>query len=110
MKHLNEFQVFDVKAFFKDKELVVKASKWDTKNLILKVEVAVVKDNTKYSKEGISNVYESFTVKIPNSFAGDEMKYRLGQPCSFKSISEAKVWGEFRDKLSITGELNISNE
>lgn len=116
MKALYQFEHFDLNGFLAGKSLAITAindlTDYNSGTPIgKKVECAIVRDETKYapSKDGgvVSNLYEKLIVKIklPHTVAnvaiGDEVV-----PIN----ATATVYGDYRNKLSITAEGLVSTE
>lgn len=103
LKGLTLFLVFNATAFFKDKLLTIEQCiQWLGDNgevLGTKILLLIVQDNTKYpSDKPISNRHRMITVKVPKviNLPVDSKVILINPLC--------KVYGEFRNQLSITCE------
>lgn len=107
MKGLRQFLKFDTEAFFNGKTLVavgvkpyyeyVNGEKTE-KILGTKIEAVVGVDNTKYSGQDITNVFEKLAIKIPgnNNFQISNMaKFKV------KKFSKSTVYGQYQNNLSL---------
>lgn len=113
-KKLSQFLVFDSDKFLSGKRfLLTKIEMWkdgsgnDAKVLGTKITGACFVDNTQY-REGQTHVNrgETFTVKTSQpvgEFSG-WTPFRTGFVVS--KVTKASVWGDFRNHLSITGEVS----
>ena len=107
MKKLNMFLYFDFEAFMKGKQLMCTGARpWtdhDTGEILgTRVETAIVKDRTDYgeSKNGeqVSKLFEKIVFKVPR---------QIEVPMNVEVVPvnvEAKVYGDFHDKISATAE------
>lgn len=104
MKGLNQFVEFNWNAFAKDKVFIAKGIgeyvDFNTKeHLGTKVDGGIAEDNTQYvfkDNEKFSNVFETITFKVSKD---------VNVPIGAKIIPvnpTAKIYGDFRDKLSVT--------
>lgn len=107
LKKLNNFQYFDIEGFLEKKKLMtIGVQEWkdyDTQKVLgTKIEVVITVDKTDYGTNGgevVSNLYEKLMVKIPAKLTNVPMnaEVRLVN-------SEAVVYGEYRNQLSITAD------
>ena len=106
MKYLNQFIEFDWVSFAKDKKfLAIGKKEWldyNTKeHLGTKIEAIIYKDNTDYdikNGEVVSNIYEKLTFKVPK-----DIEIPINTEIQPKNV-EARVYGDFRNQLSIIAE------
>lgn len=104
MKHLSQFLSFDWQAFANGKKfLVTGVSPWkdyDTgKALGTRVEVVIVSDKTAYRQregEHVTNRFEKLVFKTSKTVSPAVESYI--SPVGV----EAKVWGDYRNNLSVT--------
>lgn len=106
MKRLSQFTNFDWERFSKDKEFENTAlQSWKdqkTGDVGSKLTLAIIKDSTDYGDmpegEIVNNLYEKFTVKVRK-----EVSIPVG--VKVRPVNAvAKVYGEFRNQLSVTAE------
>ena len=107
LKKLNQFSLFDIEKFLKDKKLVIIGYQdwkdFESQNILgTKFELVITVDETEYESndnEVISNRYEKLVVKLPKKFNNIPLnaEVRLINP-------KAVVYGEYRNMLSITAE------
>lgn len=108
MKGLRQFLKFDTTDFFADKTLVALAvsptfeyvNGEKTNNILgCKIESVIGVDNTKYSKDGISNAFEKINIKII-----DTKEFNIPQMSRFKikSFEKATVYGAYQNQLSVS--------
>lgn len=111
MKHLTQFQKFDMDEFLKGKQLLVTAVgenvDFETKqHLGTKVEVVIVKDETTYKQkngEQKTNLFEKFNIKLTKDINVPVNAY------VYPVDVVAKVYGTYNDQLSVTaGDLKIA--
>lgn len=106
MKHLNDFVIFDIDGFLKDKALMaVGIKEWtdyeSKKHMGVKVEVVITQDNTPYRQktgEQTTNRFEKLTIKVAKDVNVPLDTYIV--PVNAK----ATVYGEYRNMLSITAD------
>lgn len=114
MKRLNEFRKFDLPAFMSGKSLVFKSAREHfayvngervDKPDGVRVEVAIAKDETKYSRpeDAACNYLESFGVVIPG-VSLDRVKgiFSVGKPVKLIHYSSAVVSGSYAERLTVT--------
>lgn len=104
MKKLTQFLLFNHKAFFNGKTLVFLGQSTKNENgvQITKCDLVIAKDKTPYElNEGeiVSNVYEKLLVKVYNK----NISIPVGTEVQLIN-PECKVWGEFRNQLSVVAE------
>lgn len=106
LKKLYRFSYFDIDGFLEGKKLsTVGLTEWKdfkTQNVLgSKVETVIIEDKTDYGTvegEIVSNIYEKLTIKVPK-------KVEVPMNVMVRLInSEAVVYGEFRNRLSITAD------
>lgn len=111
MKHLSQFQHFDMDEFLKGKQLLVTGVSenvdFETKKHIgTKVEVVIVKDETIYQQkkgEQKTNLFEKFNIKLLKDIDVPVNAY------VYPVNVIAKVYGQYNDMLSVTaGDLKIA--
>lgn len=109
MKGLSQFLSFDLSRFLVGKTLVVVSisdlSEYGSDSVIgTKVECAIVRDDTVYApgKDGakVSNLYEKVNIKIKYPHTVSAEVGAVVVPVN----AIATVYGEFRNKLSITAD------
>lgn len=110
MKSLSQFRKFNFNEFANGKTFAfVNASEWkdyNTKQLLgTKVQLMVITDNTKYDKEGVNNIGEKFTVKVPGVELGAYLKFEPMKTAVKVNCENAVVWGDYQNNLSITGTI-----
>ncbi|BBM16489.1 hypothetical protein G15_0102 [Enterococcus avium] len=104
-KGLSFFEHFDANRYFKGKTLIAMKSEelkdFNTQEVLgAKYTVVVWTDQTEYSKEGISNAGDTYTIKI----IGQNFK-EIKKPIEVSLINpQAKVYGDFRNELSVTAD------
>lgn len=101
-RKLGNFETFNAKEFLKDKTLMALARTPLTdgeKNQIgYTLTVVVYEDRTDYGDQSVTNAGDSYKVKIPNMEINE-----ITIPCNVTLIEpEGKVWGEFRNNLSLS--------
>lgn len=101
-RKLSLFTTFDTTKFLKGKQLMALNQDvlldGDGNHIGFTVTVVVYSDSTDYGDDLISNAGDSYKVKIENK----ELK-NLTLPCFVELIDPSgKVWGEFRNNLSLT--------
>lgn len=104
LKFLNQFQKFDLDAFLKDKTIIVNGiSQWkefgSDKVVGTKIEVAIMKDGTKYvqkENEQQTNRFATFDIKV---------RKEIDVPINSQIISlvnpTAAIYGDYRNQLSV---------
>lgn len=110
MQKLNMFLKFDLQSFLADKGLEVASFKEHQKYEDGKpvgvdgvaITVAIVRDGTDYSTPGISNLYQTFTVRV-NGVTLDEIstKFSPGDSIMLIRYAKASVYGDYRNQLSV---------
>lgn len=110
MQKLNMFQKFDLQSFLENKSLEVASFKEHKKYEDGKpvgidgvaITVAVVRDNTDYGTPGISNLYQTFNIRI-NGATLEEVSTRFSPGDSVMLIryDKASIYGEYRNQLSV---------
>lgn len=101
---------FDTKGFFSDKRLVAvsQPTSWLAKDgqtvLGTTVKVEIDEDSTDYGRPGATNEGEQFTVKSekPLSEYGWVKRH---QPVKLATVTQAIVYGDFNNGLSVRGDL-----
>jgi hypothetical protein len=117
-KRLNDFTYFSLEDFLVGKRLVfVKAALWNEeegKDMVLagsRVVVQIVEDKTKYSKEDVDNFGEQLTVKVRGVAPSAYQKLKpLITEVVITDVEKARVWGDFRNELSIIAKVAIVKE
>lgn len=108
MRGLSQFLSFDGLKFFAEKTLTVVSctplNDYDTKQIIgSKVTVVITQDDTTYKVKPdgttINNLYEEIVVKVP----GKSLSLAPGTVVKLVNPTGV-VYGEYRDKLSVTVE------
>lgn len=111
MKHLTQFQKFDMEGFLKGKQLLVTSVSeyvdYETKkHLGVKAEVVIIKDDTEYKQkpgEQTTNRFEKFTIKLLSDKDIPINSY------IYPVDVTAKVYGQYNDQLSVTaGDIKIA--
>ena len=104
-KGLSHFESFDAIRYFKNKTLMLMNSEeltdFATKEVLgAKYTVIVWADETEYAKDDITNRGDTFSVKVE----GKQPK-KFSEPIEISLINPSvKVYGEFRNQLSVTAE------
>lgn len=101
---------FDYKRFFEGKQLVavgaprpwVSPDGTTVQGTVLKLEID--KDETKYPREGTDNVGEQFNVKSAQPVTAYKWVGRH-TPVELSGITQAFVYGEFNNGLSLHGDV-----
>ncbi|WP_017547422.1 hypothetical protein [Salinicoccus carnicancri] len=101
-KKLLEFQNFEAERFLKDKTLLAMKSEvlknQNRENIGAKYTIIVWEDNTKYKDESVSNVGDTYNVKIEGKEPLD-----IDKPVQVKLVNPVgKVWGDFNSNLSLS--------
>ncbi|WP_288396052.1 hypothetical protein [uncultured Vagococcus sp.] len=111
-KGLSYFETFDAERYFQKKIIkVMKSETWkdfNTQEVIgSKYTVIVWEDKTEYSKEGVSNVGDTYTVKVK-----DKEPKNISSPIDAVLINpQARVFGDFRNELSVTADdIKLHNQ
>ena len=104
MKGLRTYLNFDLGAFLDGKNMIiasVKPVKTDNFNGI-SIEALITAD----PKDDEKNIYQKFTVKVRN---GESLlnQIHVGQNFSITKYEKASVYGEYQDKLSVIGTIEI---
>lgn len=104
LKSLREFLKFDAVSFFKGKQLLLmRETPWKDydsgKEVGAKLKVIIWSDDTKYTKEGVSNEGSEMDIKISGLRAEDIDRNNRG----FIRLSNPTgvVYGEYQNELSI---------
>lgn len=104
LKSLREFLKFDAVSFFKGKQLLLmRETPWKDydsgKEVGVKLKVIIWIDDTKYTKEGVSNEGSEMDIKIPGLRVEDIDRNNRG----FIRLSNPTgvVYGEYQNELSI---------
>lgn len=114
-KMLSRFQTVDIERLFSAMVIAfLKAEVWVERNedgsvvkdLGTKVTLQVIKDDTDYGVEGVSNFGAQFVVKVRNQqpSAFDKLK-PLSTELVIKDVERASIWGDYRNELSIIATL-----
>lgn len=113
MKNLSQFQSFNAKAFFEGKELTLTGSReWKDfqsgEHLGTKLDAVITRDDTHYRKgkngEETSNLYERLIIKVPH-----DVSLPIGVRLQLHDV-EAKIYGDYHNKLSITAKsVTVAN-
>lgn len=113
MKYLNSFLAFDHAGFFADKRLLfIKAEPWKDSDLIVgtKAVLQIFEDKTEYPRDGGDNFGEQVVVKVrgvdPSSFA--KLK-PFSTEVTISEVERATVFGEYRNQLSIIGNIGVKS-
>ena len=110
MRNLHQFEKFETIAFLSGKKLVVKLASplldYTTKNHVgTKLELVIIEDSTDYqpSKDGTiqTNLYETLIVKTPH-----EIDIPVNTEVTLEG-AVGRIWGDFRNNLTITAESVI---
>lgn len=110
VKGASKFNIFLATEFLADKKLMAFKSDLLTdsegKDVGRKYTVVVMEDNTKYNNPSISNVGDSYTVKVKGKVHED-----LIFPCEVELIEPSGVlYGEFRNQLSLSAKKIIERK
>ena len=110
MKKLSKFQKFDLGAFLQGKKLEV-ANIAEHRIYVddqpgdvdgVSVTVAIVYDPTDYSQAGISNLYQTFTIRINGARLDDVLGVmKPGDRVHLSKYNKASIYGKYRDQLSV---------
>lgn len=108
LRHLREYERFDLEGFIKLLELMVtNISVWEdytTKaRLGTKVEVVITKDDTPYQPGADGSVQTNLFEKLVFKVRKNDMSIKVGDIVVPKG-AEAMVYGEYRNQLSITAD------
>jgi hypothetical protein len=113
MKNLNQFQNFDAEAFFAKKELTLTGVRdWKDyqsgEHRGKKLDAVITRDDTHYRKskngEDVTNLYEKLIIKVPH-----DISLPIGTKIELRGV-EAKIYGDYHNKLSITAEsVTVAN-
>lgn len=115
MKGLHQFMCFDLGRFLEGKTLVVTSindlTDYNSSTIIgKKIECAIIKDDTVYTpgKDGsmVSNLFEKVLVKVKLPHTVD---VSIGTEVALVNAT-ATVYGDYRNKLSITAERVVAAE
>ena len=112
---LSAFTYFSLDDFLVGKQLVfVKAGQWsegegkDTTIEGTKVIVQIVKDETKYFNEDITNFGEQITVKVRGVTPNNYQKLKpLQSEVEIADVEKATVWGDYKNQLSVIAVVNV---
>lgn len=113
MKKLKQFLQFNSNDFLKDKTLEYlsgKATASEDSTKGVKVDLVIVKDNTKYDAPNITNLYEHISVKIENVDETYLNNFHTGQKVRITDIQKATVWGEYGQNLSFVAKLQHAEQ
>ena len=112
LKHLNQFQRFDLSAFLQHKTLkYLKAGIWKDGDSEVgsKVTLQIVEDRTQYGQP-VDNFGEQLTVKVrgvaPSAFA---QLRPLSTEVIITEVERATVYGDFRNQLSIIAKIAVKD-
>lgn len=108
LRHLREYERFDLEVFIKLLELMVtNISVWEdytTKaRLGTKVEVVITKDDTPYQPGADGSVQTNLFEKLVFKVRKNDMYIKVGD-IVVPEGAEAMVYGEYRNQLSITAD------
>lgn len=111
---MNEFRKFDLPAFMSGESLVFKGAREHftyvngervDKPDGVRVEVAIVKDGTKYSRseDAACNYLESFGVVVPGvSLEKVKSLFSVSKPVKLIHYLDAVVFGTYAERLTVT--------
>lgn len=108
LRHIREYERFDLEGFIKLLELMVtNISAWEdytTKaRLGTKVEVVITKDDTPYQPGADGSVQTNIFEKLVFKVRKNEVAVKVGDIVVPKG-AEALVYGDYRNQLSITAD------
>lgn len=103
-KKLLEFQYFETERFLKEKTLLAMKSEVlkdrERNDIGAKYTIVVWEDNTTYTDETVSNVGDTYNVKVEGKEPID-----IKHPVHVKLVNPTgKVWGDFNSNLSLSAE------
>lgn len=110
MKKLSKFLKFDFGSFIKGKAFEISEIKLhyayengERKNSDgVTVGVVIIKDDTDYGDDMVTNKYEKFNVKCLGADLDQaEAKFSLGDVVRFTHYKKAVVYGSYRNQLSV---------
>lgn len=116
LKNLNQFLVFNLEEFLREKNLLfVKALQWTETNdktgqarvLGSKVVVQIWEDNTPYAKPDTNNFGEQLTIKVRDLAPSAFEKWKpLSTEVFVTSVERASLYGDHRNQLSIIASVS----
>lgn len=105
----NEIQI-KVNEFFTGKELTLTGAKYNEKKEAIVLSVVITKDNTHYDKPETTNLFEKFSITIPDSKREDLSRYKLAQKIKLNKVFRATIYGDYDNNLSMVATIIPVNE
>jgi hypothetical protein len=108
MKDINTIIIKSVNPqWLAKQELTLAGFKINDKKNQIQLTVAVTKDDFKYDKVGVSNVFEKFSIYPENIRTEQLGTLKLGKKVRLEKVSGVVTYGDFQNNLSITGTVQF---
>ena len=88
-------------------ELTMAGFKVNEKKNMVQLSVAITKDDYKYEKEGVSNIFEKFSIYAENIRPEQISSLKLGKKVRLEKVSGVVTYGDFQNNLSLTGSVQF---
>ena len=88
-------------------ELTMAGFKVNEKKNMVQLSIAITKDDYKYEKEGVSNIFEKFSIYAENIRPEQIGSLKLGKKVRLEKVSGVVTYGDFQNNLSITGTVQF---
>ena len=108
MKDINSIIVKSINPqWLQKQEFTLAGFKMNEKKGLVQLSVAVTKDDYKYDKEGISNIFEKFSINAENIRPEQMPTLKLGKKVRLEKITSVITYGDFQNNLSLTGSVQF---
>ena len=108
MKDINSIIIKNVNHDWLTKqELTLTGFKINEKKNQIQLTVAITKDDYKYEKVGVSNIFEKFSIYPENIRTEQLGTLKLGKKVRLEKVSGVVTYGDFQNNLSITGTVQF---
>ncbi len=110
MKEINTIIIKSMnQQWLQKQELTLAGYKLNDKKNMIQLSVAITKDDYKYEKEGVSNIFEKFSVYVENIRPEQmsSLNTKLGKKVRLEKISSVVTYGDFQNNVSLTGTVQF---
>lgn len=108
MKDLNSIIIKSVNPqWLQKQELTLAGFKMNEKKGLVQLSVAVTKDDYKYDKDGISNIFEKFSIYAENIRPEQMAALKLGRKVRLEKITNVVTYGDYQTNISLTGSVQF---
>lgn len=88
-------------------ELTLAGFKLNEKKNMVQLSLAITRDDYRYEKEGVSNMFEKLSVYATNIKSQQMSALKMGKKVRIEKVENVVTYGEFGNNVSLTGAVQF---